>query len=350
MLNRRCVCNRWPTTCEINGEQIIFSQPSKLREIYFKQMLVSEYSTVGVSTYLVECALSLYQNSMIQNTTEESSGKFLPDQYSRKHETTNIREDEIVSRKMSNLVSFRCHISEMCFLNKDVRKILSGTETSSGAKMKREKESPQRASTRIKSEVVKEELSTKSKSPPRFKESKSKKPKSDSANRTKEVVLDSEDDDDDGRHSQSSDKTLFRIGQTVFRRSKFATFSDSRIPMSILFKIVLQKKRSSVCGKTKGGMQHGSTECGSRKLDPRFVRLVVACALNCRKFRVEWCENEQINFLGTDEIIRATDILQKGTRVNVIVENRDFYDEVTLESFMEDGNHLVKNKKNTIYA
>ena len=68
------------------------------------------------------------------------------------------------------------------------------------------------------------------------------------------------------------------------------------------------------------------------------------------KFTVKWCENDQTNALSADEIVRAVDVLQPGTKINVIVPNKNFYDEMMLESYVEDGQHLVKGKRGQIFA
>jgi hypothetical protein len=67
-----------------------------------------------------------------------------------------------------------------------------------------------------------------------------------------------------------------------------------------------------------------------------------------RKLRIDWCENDQINYVSPDEIIREKDILKKGLRVNVIAEGKAYYDEMIFTEYMEDGEHLMQTKKGVI--
>lgn len=49
-----------------------------------------------------------------------------------------------------------------------------------------------------------------------------------------------------------------------------------------------------------------------------------------------------------EEVVRARDVLVKGTKVNVIAEGKNYYDEMIFETFSEDGNHLCAGKRGLI--
>ena len=49
-----------------------------------------------------------------------------------------------------------------------------------------------------------------------------------------------------------------------------------------------------------------------------------------------------------NEVIRAKEMLIKGVKINVIAENKNYYDEMVFESFSEDGNHLCQGKRNVV--
>ncbi|OQV14828.1 putative Tumor suppressor p53-binding protein 1 [Hypsibius exemplaris] len=66
------------------------------------------------------------------------------------------------------------------------------------------------------------------------------------------------------------------------------------------------------------------------------------------KFKIEWSENDQVNYVEVPEIIREKDILVEGTRINVIAEGKAYYDEMIFNVYMEDGNHLLSSKKGAI--
>ena len=67
-----------------------------------------------------------------------------------------------------------------------------------------------------------------------------------------------------------------------------------------------------------------------------------------RKFKVEWSENDQVNYILPDDIVREKEILVNGTRVNVIAEGKAYYDEMVFTEYMDDGNHLMQTKKGAI--
>ncbi|GAV02284.1 hypothetical protein RvY_12873 [Ramazzottius varieornatus] len=66
------------------------------------------------------------------------------------------------------------------------------------------------------------------------------------------------------------------------------------------------------------------------------------------KYRIDWCENDQVNYVTPEEVVRARDVLVKGTKVNVIAEGKNYYDEMVFETFSEDGNHLCAGKRGVI--
>lgn len=192
------------------------------------------------------------------------------------------------------------HLSELTFGLKDVRRVLSGKPfpATPGAPAS-SKRTDLRASTRTASPAKKPESNVKAK--PATKTPKAKKaPVSEQEVESVSVP--------GGEHEVDKNQ-VFRIGKEQFYKGEevFAQWdTDHRWYAA-----------------TIGGVRQG-------------------------KYRIDWCENDQVNYVTPNEVIRAKEMLIKGVKINVIAENKNYYDEMVFESFSEDGNHLCQGKRNVV--
>ncbi|XP_055331599.1 uncharacterized protein LOC129583698 [Paramacrobiotus metropolitanus] len=221
------------------------------------------------------------------------------------------------------------HISELVFDKSEVKKVQKAkvskkdTDTSSN-----DTSTPQRSrqSTRISSTTSPpkpkpeklaaskpEKATATPKAKPEPKSASKAKPASAKKSKAVEEIKieddDEEDEDDQSRKSIESDKgQTYTVGKTTF------------------------KHKEQVFGKWEDGRWYAAWVTGVRQ----------------SKLEVSWCENQQRNHLVMEDIIRAADILEEGLRVNVIVEGKNYYDEVVFEKWVDDGPHLVKSKKKQV--